>query len=757
MRNVERDETGLHEATAGPAARRREEIMSAVTLDPGAIDAIVGGYHGAPFDVLGPHSADGEVIIRTFQPDAAEVVVVTGKTQRTPMTRIHEGGLFEANLPKLKKDGYRLAITYPDGLTQLIADPYAFPPTLSDFDTYLMAEGTHLHIYERLGAHPMELDGVSGVLFAVWAPNAMRVSVVGNFNNWNGRRHPMRFHSVTGVWELFIPALGEGDLYKYEIKTHYHGYMVTKADPVAFAGEMRPKNASVVWNINKHQWADEEWMGARAERHQPNKPISIYELHLGSWRLHEGWEWLTYRDLIRDLIPYVKYMGFTHIEILPIAEHPFDGSWGYQVTGFFAPTSRFGTPDDFMAFVDACHQAGLGVIVDWVPAHFPTDEHGLGFFDGTHLYEHEDPRQGRQPDWGTYVFNFGRTEVTQFLISNAIFWLDKYHVDGLRVDAVASMLYLDFSRKAGEWVANRYGGRENLDAIAFIRRFNEELHRLYPSAITVAEESTSWPGVTRPPAEGGLGFDYKWNMGWMHDTLQYFKNEPIYRSFHHGTLTFSLLYAFSEKFLLPFSHDEVVHLKRSLLDKMPGDVWQRFANLRLLYAYQWSHPGKKLLFMGGEFGQWREWSEARSLDWHVLDDDPKHRQLQESLRRLNHLYSTEPALYAEEYSWEGFQWIDLHDYERSILAYQRRDPATGEAILVILNFTPIVRHGYRLGVPRAGSYAEIFNSDAAEFGGSNVVNDPRPSQEVPWHGQMNSIELTLPPLAAVFLKRVSDG
>jgi 1,4-alpha-glucan branching enzyme len=594
---------------------------------------------------------------------------------------------------------------------------------------------------------------VKGDLFAVWAPNAARVSVVGNFNNWDGRRHPMRFHANNGIWELFIPALGEGEVYKYEIKTHYMGYTVTKADPVGFASEMRPNNASVVWDISKHRWNDEAWLTGRGERHDPRKPISIYELHVGSWRRKNGWEWLTYHDLITDLIPYVKDLGFTHIELLPIAEHPYDGSWGYQVTGFFAPTSRFGTPDDFMAFVDACHQAGLGVLVDWVPAHFPTDEHGLGFFDGTHLYEHADPRQGRQPDWGTYVFNYGRREVTQFLISNALFWLDKYHIDGLRVDAVASMLYLDFSRKPGEWVANRYGGRENLEAIDFLRRFNTELHRLYPTAITIAEESTSWPAVTRPASEGGLGFDYKWNMGWMHDTLQYMKNEPVHRSFHHGTLTFSLLYAFSEKFLLPFSHDEVVHLKRSMLDKMPGDVWQRFANLRLLYAYQWSHPGKKLLFMGGEFGQWREWTEARDLDWYVLGHDPKHGQVRSCLQRLNQLYNEEVALHEEEYSWEGFQWVDLHDYERSILAYLRRAPSTGESILVVLNFTPVVRHGYRLGVPQAGEYQELFNSDAAEFGGSNVVNSARWSADVPWHGHMQSIELTLPPLGAIYLKR----
>jgi 1,4-alpha-glucan branching enzyme len=732
--------------------------MEAIQLEQSAIDAIVGGYHGAPFDVLGPHLVNDTLVIRVFWPGATGMEVATERGERVAMTRIHDAGLFQAVLPDHAQIvPYRLDVTFHTGQRGTFSDVYAFSPTLTEYDAHLLAEGTHLHIYERLGAHLMEMDGVQGVLFAVWAPNAQRVSVVGNFNDWDGRRHPMRLHHGNGIWELFIPNLGEGALYKYEIKTYYQNYMVTKADPVGFASELRPKNASVVWDIDKHQWQDGEWMAGRAARQSFDAPINIYELHLGSWRRKNGWEWLTYRDLIKDLIPYVKDMGFSHIELLPVAEHPSDESWGYQVTGFYAPTSRFGTPDDFMAFVDACHQAGIGVLVDWVPAHFATDEFALGFFDGTHLYEHGDPRQGRHLDWGTLIFNYGRNEVSQFLISNAIFWLDKYHIDGLRVDAVASMLYLDFSRKPGEWLANRYGGRENLEAIAFIRRFNDAIHKLYPTAITMAEESTSWPGVTRPTAEGGLGFTYKWNMGWMHDTLQYFKNEPVYRSYHHGTLTFSLLYAFSEKFLLPFSHDEVVHLKRSMLDKMPGDVWQRFANLRLLLAYQWTHPGKKLLFMGAEFGQWREWNEKASLDWHALNDDPRHGQLRESLRTLNRLYHRERALFEEDYSWEGFQWIDLHDYERSILGYARRAPSTGETILVVLNFTPVVRHGYRLGVPEPGLYEEIFNSDAADFGGSNVVNDPRPSADVPWHGQPHSIEFMLPPLGAVFLKRVRSG
>ncbi len=731
--------------------------MEELNLPEGAIDAIVNGYHGAPFDVLGPHAVGKGIVIRAFLPHIDTVAVIVDGGSSAEMERVHPTGLFQATLDSAETPGrYRLRLTHYDGATEEIDDPYALPAELSDFDTYLMAQGTHLHIYDQLGAHLTTIDGVDGVRFGVWAPNAARVSVVGDFNAWDGRRHPMRFHQDTGVWELFLPGLGEGDLYKYEIKTNYQNYTVTKTDPVGFFNELRPNTASIVWDITKHEWQDDDWMASRGRRQQADQPMSIYELHLGSWRLKNGWEWLTYRDLAEELVPYVKEMGFTHIELLPIAEHPFDGSWGYQVTGFFAPTSRFGTPDDFMVFIDACHQAGIGVIVDWVPAHFPMDEHGLGFFDGTHLYEHADPRKGSHPDWGTYIFNYGRNEVSQFLISNAIFWLEKYHIDGLRVDAVASMLYLDFSRKQGEWVANRYGGRENLEALDFIRRFNDAVHEEAPSAITIAEESTSWPLVTGPTAEGGLGFDYKWNMGWMHDTLQYFENEPVYRAYHHGTLTFSLLYAFSERFLLPFSHDEVVHLKRSMLDKMPGDVWQKFANLRLLYGYQWSHPGKKLLFMGSEFGQWREWNEAASLNWDLLEQDDRHGQLQQLVIRLNQLLASERALHEEDYSWQGFSWIDLHDNERSILAYERTAPSTGESILVVCNFTPVVRYQYRLGVSEPGSYHELLTTDAAEFGGSNVSNDMMQATDTPWHGRPYSIELTLPPLGAVYIQRTGE-
>ncbi len=727
--------------------------MEKPTISYDEIDAIVSGYHGDPFAVLGPHPVDGGVVIRAFVPGAQHVSVVREKQSDQPMSLVKEEGFFEALLPGQSLPlTYQLQVETAGGDVVLYEDSYRFSSTMSDFDAHLLAEGTHMFMYERLGAHLMEIDGRSGVLFAVWAPNAERVSVVGEFNGWDGRRNPMRFHPDNGIWELFVPGLGEGVLYKYEIKTHYQGYMVSKADPVGFFSEMRPKNASIVWNIDKYSWQDSGWMAERGARQAADAPISIYEVHLGSWKRKNGWEWLTYQDLIEELIPYVKDLGYTHIELLPITEHPFDGSWGYQVTGFFAPTSRFGTPDEFMAFVDACHQNGIGVILDWVPAHYPKDEIGLGFFDGTHLYEHEDPRQGSHPDWGTYIFNFGRNEVRQFLISNALFWLDKYHIDGLRVDAVASMLYLDFSREEGQWVPNRYGGRENIEAIEFLRGFNTAVHEKFPDAITIAEESTAWGGVSHPVSEGGLGFDYKWNMGWMHDSLQYMKDDPVYRAYHHGTLTFSLLYAFTEQFILPFSHDEVVHLKRSMLDKMPGDVWQKFANLRLLYGYMWSHPGKKLLFMGGEIGQWTEWSEAKSLDWFLLDDDQRHRGLQDLVRRLNHLYAQESALHEIEYSWDGFSWLDLHDSQNSTLAFARLD-RDGSAILVVCNFTPVVRYGYRLGVPEDGVYEEILNTDDELFGGSGVVNMAQESQPTPWHDQPNSIVLTLPPLAAVYWKR----
>ncbi|UCG23750.1 MAG: 1,4-alpha-glucan branching protein GlgB [Chloroflexota bacterium] len=724
------------------------------TVPAETVEAIVGGYHGDPFSILGQHATDTGVAVRAFVPQAVEAAVVERlSTESHPMTRAHDGGYFELFLPgRSQAFDYSLQLEMADGQKVLYEDPYAFSQTISEYDEYLLAEGTHRRLYDALGAHLHEVSGVRGVRFAVWAPNALRVSVVGDFNNWDGRRHVMRHHHGSGVWDIFVPGLLLGVLYKYEIKTRHLDYTVVKSDPVGFYSEVRPDTASIVWDLDNYDWQDQDWLEERAKDGHSG-PMNVYEVHLGSWRRTLQDQWLSYRELAEQLVPYVKEMGYTHVELLPVAEHPYDGSWGYQVTGFFAATSRYGTPDDFMAFIDACHLAGLGVILDWVPAHFPRDQHGLAFFDGTFLYEHADPRQGEHPDWGTLIFNFGRREVRQFLVNNAMFWLDKYHVDALRVDAVASMLYLDFSRQEGQWIPNRYGGRENIEAIDFIREFNDRVHAEFPGVLTIAEESTAWAGVTRSTADGGLGFDLKWNMGWMHDTLQYIENDPIHRSYHHGTLTFSLLYAFSERFLLPFSHDEVVHLKRSMLDKMPGDLWQKFANLRALYAYQAAHPGKKMLFMGGEFGQWREWNEAVSLDWHLLDDNPQHRALQAFVKTLNWLYLSEPALYELDSTWEGFDWLDLHDGQRSILTFVRHDASGSSSLIVAINFTPIPRQQYRLGVPLPGDYEEVLNSDAAEYGGSGVVNPELiRSQDRPWHDQPHSIEFDLPPLAAVILR-----
>jgi 1,4-alpha-glucan branching enzyme len=735
--------------------------MTRPTISAETMAALVGGYHGDAFSVLGPHELEGDLIVRTFHPQASEVAVVPASeakrsTQTIALEKVHEHGLFEGVVPgQVLPYAYRLAITYYDGRSELHEDPYRFGGTLGELDVYLLAEGTDMRMYDKLGAHLTTVDGVPGVHFAAWAPNALRVSVVGEFNNWDGRRHPMRFQHDTGIWTIFMPGLSEGELYKYEVKTRHMDYLVAKSDPVGFYSEPRPRTASIVWDLDRYEWQDDDWMEQRSRQQSLDRPMNVYEVHLGSWRRKEGDAFLTYSDLAEQLVPYVKEMGYTHIEMMPIAEHPFDGSWGYQVTGYYAATSRYGTPDELMALVDACHQAGIGVIVDWVPAHFPKDQHGLAFFDGTHLYEHADPRMGAHPDWGTLIFNYGRNEVRQFLVSNALFWLDKYHIDGLRVDAVASMLYLDFSREQGEWVPNRYGGRENLEAIDFLRMFNDRVHAAFPGVLTIAEESTAWGGVTRPTSEGGLGFDLKWNMGWMHDTLQYIKQDPVYRAYHHGTLTFSLLYAFSERFLLPFSHDEVVHLKRSMLDKMPGDLWQKFANYRALLAYQIAHPGKKMLFMGSEFGQWREWSEDQSLDWHLVEQGGIHRQLQHYVSRLNQLYRSEPALFEDDNSWEGFWWLDLHDAQRSILAFARRAPGSGEMVLVACNFTPVVRGGYRLGVPAAGAYEEILNSDGQDFGGGGVINEGSLySNPTSWHDQPHSIELTLPPLAVVIVKSI---
>jgi 1,4-alpha-glucan branching enzyme len=730
------------------------------TVDGAEMQAIIGGYHGAPHKVLGPHviSLDGKesLAVRAFRPLDQRVHVLNLATdERTEMQLVHEAGLFEAIFQdQVEPFAYRLIVQDETESLFDLEDPYRFGFLLTEYDLYLFNQGNFHDCYEKLGAHFRTVDGVQGVNFAVWAPNAQRVSVIGPFNGWDNRAHPMSMRGASGVWEVFIPNLVEGTHYKLSIRSRFMGYEVDKADPYGFYGEMRPSTDSRVWNIDKYQWRDAEWMDSRAERQALDKPISIYEVHLGSWkRSPEDNGFLSYRDLAHQMVEYIKQMGYTHVELLPITEHPFDGSWGYQVGGYYAPTSRFGTPDDFMYFVDTCHQNGIGVLLDWVPAHFPRDAHGLGFFDGTHLFEHADPRQGEHRDWGTKIFNFGRNEVRNFLLGNALFWVKKYHLDGFRVDAVASMLYLDYSRNAGEWLPNKYGGRENLEAIDFLRTFNDQVHTQAPGVLTIAEESTSWPMVTRPPYMGGLGFNLKWNMGWMHDTLSYMQKDGIFRRYHQNQITFSLMYAFHENFVLPFSHDEIVHLKRSMLDKMPGDLWQKFANLRALYGYMFGHPGKKLLFMGDEFGQWAEWSEARSLDWHLLDFE-MHRKLQHYVAALNRLYVDEPALHQIDSSWEGFQWIDMSDAEKSIISFVRRAVDQAEQVVVVCNFTPAPRPGYRVGLPMDGVYKELLNSDAREFGGSGALNRERIEAEVmPWQNCSFSAPLDLPPLGVIVLKR----
>jgi 1,4-alpha-glucan branching enzyme len=728
------------------------------------IEQIVHSAHADPFAVLGAHvvrtSNKKLVAIRAFLPDAAKVAVIDLETDKQyPMKKLHQDGFFEASVEgKTQIFPYRLKKTDESGETIVLVDPYSFMPVLSDFDLQLIAEGTHKDQYEKLGAHELTLNGVEGVVFAVWAPNAIRMSVVGDFNQWDGRRHMMRVRGSTGVWEIFIPGLRQGATYKLEVKSRNEGYLALKADPYAFFSEVRPKSASVVWNLDNYQWSDEEWMHARPSRNWFEAPVSIYEVHLGSWRRvpEEGGRWLTYRELADSLVSYVREMRYSHVEFLPVSEHPLDESWGYQTTGYFSVTSRFGTPDDFMYLVDKLHQAGIGVLVDWVPAHFPKDGHGLAFFDGTALYEHKNPMQGEDKEWGTLVFNYGRNEVVGFLISNALFWLDKYHLDGWRVDAVASMLYLDYSRKPGEWVPNRFGGNENLEAVAFIKRFNEVVHGRYPGILTIAEESTAWPAVSRPTYLGGLGFDMKWNMGWMHDILEYFSCDPFFRKYHQKSLTFALLYAFTENFVLVLSHDEVVYGKRSLLDKMPGDLWQKFANIRLLFAYMYAQPGKKLMFMGGEFGQWWEWNSNTSLDWHLVQERP-HKTLQTFVKDLNTVYQQEPALHELDFTHEGFEWIDFGDYEQSIVAFIRRAKDKDDFLVFVFNFTPVPRYGYRIGVPKPGFYRELLNSDSEIYGGSNMGNlGGRETEDLWWHGLPHALPLDLPPLAGLVLKPASE-
>ena len=725
-------------------------------MDKEAVEALWQARNGDPFAVLGVHAWDGRKVVRVFRPDAIGVKITVrtahaGEVEESvlEMGCTHEG-VFEVLLHESPAYlTYTLEIALKTGGTLQTADPYSFQRLLSGFDAHLFSEGQHWKLYDRLGAHCETVEGIRGCVFRVWAPNARRVSVVGDFNQWDGRIHPMKKLLECGVWELFLPEIGEGAHYKFEVLNVW-GHVVLKSDPFAFFSQNGLQTASLVFALNQFQWSDEVWMTERRQKEWHRSPVSIYEVHLASWQrqLEDGGRALTYRELAQSLIPYVKEMGYTHVELLPVAEHPFEGSWGYQVTGFFAPTSRHGNPDDFRYFINTAHQAGIGVILDWVPGHFPKDLHGLAAFDGTRLYEHADPRQGEHNDWGTLIFNYGRNEVRNFLIANALFWLEQYHIDGLRVDAVASMLYLDYSRKAGEWVPNCHGGRENLEAIHFLKRFNEVCYQRFPGIMTIAEESTAWPGVSRPSHLGGLGFGFKWNMGWMHDFLRYMSRAPVHRKYHQGEITFSLLYAFHEHFVLVFSHDEVVHGKGSMLAKMPGDPWQKFANLRMLYAWMYAHPGKKLLFMGGEFGQWGEWNHNTSLDWHLLGS-PLHDGLRRLVQHLNWLYQNEPALYELDDSYAGFEWLDFRDADNSVVAFQRKS-AAGDVLVFVVNATPVLRRDYRIGVSEPGFYQEILNTDAEIYGGSNKGNYGGAwAQGQSWQGRPHSLVLQLPPLAVI--------
>lgn len=734
------------------------------TVTKEEISKIIYTDHFDPFAILGPHvvQRNGKqcITIRAFLPDAIEAWVLpkslTEEEQKAPMRRLHDYGFFECIFDGTSEVfPYELMKKDEHGVIHRFHDSYSFLPTLTDFDLYLFNKGEHHRMFDKLGAHYAEIQGLGGVQFAVWAPNARSVSVIGDFNNWDRRMHAMRVLGSSGVWELFVPGLPESSVYKFQIKTKA-GFTLDKTDPYGVQMERRPRTASIVNFLRGYEWGDEEWMTKRRSIDWQSEPISIYEVHLGSWMRvpEEGNRWLTYKEAAEKLVAYVRERNFTHIELLPVMEHPFDGSWGYQVTGYYAPTSRFGPPQDFMHFVDVCHQNRIGVILDWVPAHFPKDSHALNWFDGTNLYEHSDPRKGEHPDWGTLIFNYGRNEVRNFLISNALFWCEKYHVDGLRIDAVASMLYLDYSRRHGEWVPNQYGGRENLEAIEFLKTLNHLVHAYFPGVLTIAEESTAWPAVTHPTEHGGLGFDFKWNMGWMHDTLEYFDKDPIYRTYHQRNLTFALLYAFTEKFLLPLSHDEVVFGKRSLLSKMPGDDWQKFANLRLLLALQTAFPGKKLLFMGGEFGQWNEWYHETSLDWHLMHYD-RHAGVRKCCDDLHALYKNEGALHEVDTSWEGFSWIDFKDEKNSIVAFERISRRSEERITVLCNFTPVPHDAYRIGVTQAGTYVELMNTDSQFYGGGNIGNAGiLAAENIPSHGRNHSLVMSIPPLAAVFLKRI---
>jgi len=746
---------------AFPAETTRPGL--AVPAAEGDIERLVNGQHHDPHSVLGAHplpaGADGEeaVLVRAWRPDGAGVTLLAGE-ERTEMRRIHPAGVFAATVPGSLAAGYRLAVRQAGDLEVTVDDPYRFWPTIGDLDLHLHGEGRHEGLWRHLGAHVREHQGVTGASFGVWAPNAQSVRVVGDFNGWDGRLHPMRVLGGSGVWELFLPGVTPGARYKYEVLSQ-QGHLGLRSDPFAFATEVPPATASVVTE-SSYQWQDGGWLADRAATDPLTVPLSIYECHLGSWRHRQDadgtWRPLTYRELAEELPAYLAEMGFTHVQLLPVAEHPFGGSWGYQVTGYYAPTARHGTPDDLRFLIDRLHQAGIGVLVDWVIAHFPKDDWALARFDGTALYEHADPRQGEHPDWGTLVFNYARQEVRNFLLANALYWMEEFHLDGLRVDAVASMLYLDYSRQEGEWVTNRFGGRENLDAIDLIKEINEVVYRHHPDVMMIAEESTSWPAVSRPTSLGGLGFGFKWNMGWMNDTLTYFSKDPVHRRFHHHELTFALLYAFHENFVLPLSHDEVSHGKGSLLGKMPGDRWQQFANLRALLAWMWAHPGRQLLFMGGEIGQSEEWNHERSLDWHLLQY-PEHAGVHRLVRALNSVYRAHPALWERDFDWTGFRWLDPNDTEHSVLSFLRHNAAHNQPLACVANLTPVVRHGYQIGLPQGGRWTEVLNTDAPDFAGSGLRNESIEADPVPWQDQDHSARLTLPPLAVLWLTPHNTG
>ncbi|MGH7925481.1 MAG: 1,4-alpha-glucan branching protein GlgB [Candidatus Binatus sp.] len=741
----EEDRAGRRQARA-----RHDRALPGVARED--IERLLALRHRDPHSILGAHPTANGVMVRAFRPNAESVaVLIDGEAPRAMSA--YGNGLFDLLVrDRHEVFRYEIEVCYPGDQTYRMHQPYSFLPTLGDLDLHLWNEGSHERAWERLGAHPCEVDGVAGVAFAVWAPNAAGVSVVGNFNSWDGRLSMMRSLGSSGIWEMFIPDLGPGAIYKYEIRSP-DGAVFLKTDPFARYAEVPPATASVVFRSD-HRFDDREWMEQRSTRDPLRSPLSIYELHLGSWKRATAGHGrsLNYRELALELGSYVRDMGFTHVELMPVMEHPFSGSWGYQVTGYYAPTSRFGTPDDFRFMVDHLHQQGIGVILDWVPAHFPKDAFALGRFDGTALYEHQDPRQGEHPEWGTYIFNFGRSEVQSFLFSNANYWLGEMHADGLRVDAVSSMLYLDYGRRAGEFIPNDFGGNENLEAIAFLKSLNERIHGLHPGVLMIAEESTAWPGVSRPLYAGGLGFGFKWDMGWMHDTLDYFSKDPVYRRYHHNDLTFGLVYAWTENFVLPLSHDEVVYGKRALLAKMPGDDWQRFANLRALYGYQWARPGKKMLFMGGEFGQWNEWNHDAGLDWHLLDYQP-HRGVQRLVRDLNMIYRTHPALHESDCDPAGFEWVNANDRDSNVIAFVRRGLSSSQRLLCVCNFSPAVRAGYRVGVSERGYYREILNTDAAVYGGSNQGNRGGVStDDVGWNGCPYSLNLRLPPLGVVYFE-----